>query len=167
MKTADLHRHKCDATGKGMSEGWYIDGEYFSTQESADKRAREHVDNDGNNFKNFKELYEDSTDTESPDYNTDYCYWTTWHQDNFDLEAEGEAYDDDGNYYRFINGKWFESDNQTIAENLELWDTGDGVEYEIWRDSRTDIKYIIPIEIVRDFNDLNDKEKNYNSLKEL
>ena len=40
-----------------------------------------------------------------------------------------------------------------VAEKLEFHDGGDGVEWELWIDKKTDKLYRVPIEIVRDFSD--------------
>ena len=39
-----------------------------------------------------------------------------------------------------------------IIERLEWYDGGDGIKYEIWIDTKTEILYTVPIEIVRDFD---------------
>ena len=38
-------------------------------------------------------------------------------------------------------------------EGMEFYDGGDGVEWEVWRDKKTNKKYIVPIEIKRRFED--------------
>lgn len=43
-------------------------------------------------------------------------------------------------------------DNKLIAD-LEWYDGGDGIEYEIWIDTDTDQLYKVPIEIVRNFKE--------------
>ena len=40
---------------------------------------------------------------------------------------------------------------QEIIDRLEWYDMGDGIEFEVWIDTKTEILYMIPIEIVRDF----------------
>lgn len=40
------------------------------------------------------------------------------------------------------------------SDALEFHEGGDGVEYEVWRDEKTDKLYRVPIEIVRDFSDM-------------
>jgi len=37
------------------------------------------------------------------------------------------------------------------GEGIVFYDSGDGVEYEVWQDEKTDKLYRVPIEIVRDF----------------
>jgi hypothetical protein len=39
-----------------------------------------------------------------------------------------------------------------IIERLEWYDMGDGIEFELWIDTKTEILYRVPIEIVRDFD---------------
>lgn len=137
MKTEDLYRHKCSVTGKGMNEGWYIDGEYYSTIELADIEAQK-LD-----FKDFEELYDECENEGEQDY----CYWTTWEDD---LEEEEEAYDEDGNLYTFEGGKW------NLAFDLEDYEIvgGDGIEMELWKHKTTKQLIHIPIEIVRDFDNI-------------
>jgi hypothetical protein len=43
---------------------------------------------------------------------------------------------------------------EDIINRLEFWDSGDGVEFEYWRDTETEFVYQVPIEIVRDFNEI-------------
>jgi hypothetical protein len=42
--------------------------------------------------------------------------------------------------------------NKEIIERLYFYDSGDGVEYELWKDSLTNQVYKVSIEIVRDFD---------------
>jgi hypothetical protein len=44
--------------------------------------------------------------------------------------------------------------NQNITNTLEFYDYGDGVEYEIWRDTLTNKFYHVPIEINRDWSNI-------------
>ena len=39
-----------------------------------------------------------------------------------------------------------------IIERLEWYDMGDGIEFELWIDTKTEILYRVPIEIVRNFD---------------
>jgi len=39
-----------------------------------------------------------------------------------------------------------------IIHRLEWYDMGDGIEFELWIDTKTEILYRVPIEIVRDFD---------------
>ena len=43
---------------------------------------------------------------------------------------------------------------EDIITRLEFWDSGDGVDFEYWRDTETEFVYQVPIEIVRDFNEI-------------
>jgi hypothetical protein len=45
-----------------------------------------------------------------------------------------------------------EPSTQDIIDNLVYFAEGDGIEYEIWIDANTDVKYHVPISIERDFN---------------
>jgi len=45
--------------------------------------------------------------------------------------------------------------------NLELFDGGDGVEHEIWKDTKTKQYFNVPIEIVRNFNDMTEVTDSY------
>jgi len=63
---------KCSIIGKGMNEGWYITGEYYSTKQLADERAK----SDG--YKDFEDLYQDyGGDGEL----NDDAYYTEWEDD--------------------------------------------------------------------------------------
>ena len=44
--------------------------------------------------------------------------------------------------------------NKEILERLEWEHGGDGVEYECWRDPKTDKRYNVPIEILRDWDNI-------------
>lgn len=89
MKTEQLHRHVCSITGKGMSEGFLFQMDVYIKEESD---ALEYAKSIG--YNSLEESYEDEMH-----------YWTTW-EDNQDLEWEGEAYDDDGNLWEFVDGEW-------------------------------------------------------------
>lgn len=69
---------KYSITGEGMNQGWYITGEYYSTQELADERAK----SDG--YFDFADMYQDyGSDGES----NDDAYYTEW-QDQDDYQYE-------------------------------------------------------------------------------
>ena len=44
------------------------------------------------------------------------------------------------------------------VDNLEWFDGGDGVEFETWKDTTTGKLYMVPIEIVRDFDGMSESE---------
>ena len=46
-----------------------------------------------------------------------------------------------------------------ILERLEWEHGGDGVEYEFWKDPATDKLYNVPIEIVRDFDNMEEVKR--------
>jgi hypothetical protein len=43
------------------------------------------------------------------------------------------------------------SGTKVNTDNLEFYDSGDGVSYEVWQDETTEQLYRVPIEVVRDF----------------
>ncbi len=43
-------------------------------------------------------------------------------------------------------------------EGMEFYDSGDGVEWEVWIDKKTNKKYVIPIQIQRYFEDAREIE---------
>jgi hypothetical protein len=51
------------------------------------------------------------------------------------------------------NEDWTSKDNE-FMNRLEFTEDGDGVEYEIWKDTKTGILYNVPIEIVRDWGNI-------------
>ena len=51
------------------------------------------------------------------------------------------------------NEDWTSKDNE-FMNRLEFTEDGDGVEYEIWKDTKTGILYNLPIEIVRDWDNI-------------
>ena len=44
-----------------------------------------------------------------------------------------------------------------ILQRLEWFEGGDGVEYEYWQDPKTSKIYWVPIEIVRDWDNIQEK----------
>jgi hypothetical protein len=50
--------------------------------------------------------------------------------------------------------------DKEILDRLEWIHGGDGVEYEQWEDPKTKKIYIVPIEIVRDWDNIEEKEDN-------
>ena len=132
MKTKDLHRHKCTITEKGMSEGFlFCDDTLIKNEEDALKYAQK------NGYNTLQESYDD-----------EFHFWTTW-EDVEDLEYEGEAYDDAGNFYRFVEGNWVKVIDDEILDNCDLIG-GDGLSYETYFNKETNEEYTVPIEIVRD-----------------
>ena len=85
---------KCDATGKGMNEGYVVgDGElYFGNEEDLLYHLRELDWEDCNGLKS-KDLEVDQLLEYF--YNENYYYYTEW--DEFDIDDE--YYDADGNEY--------------------------------------------------------------------
>ena len=132
MKTKDLNRHVCSITGKGMSEGFlFCDDTYIKDE----KDALEYAQKNGHS-------------TLKKSYDAEFHYWTTW-EDHEDLESEGEAFDDEGTLYTFTNGKWVQKIN---PNDLEHYDSGDGVSHEYWQHKETKDVFKVPIEIVRDWD---------------
>jgi len=50
-----------------------------------------------------------------------------------------------------IGDQWYGIYVEYYDANLEFHDSGDGIEYELWRDVSNDNIYKVPIEVVRDF----------------
>ena len=48
--------------------------------------------------------------------------------------------------------------NKIEYNNAEFYDSGDGVEYEIWIDKKTNKKYVVPIQIQRYLEDAEELE---------
>jgi len=48
---------------------------------------------------------------------------------------------------------------QEVIDRLEFYDGGDGVEYELWLDTKTKTIYKIPLEINRLFNEAENYDK--------
>ena len=48
--------------------------------------------------------------------------------------------------------------NKIDYNNAEFYDSGDGVEYEIWICKKTNKKFVVPIEIQRYFEDATEIE---------
>jgi hypothetical protein len=67
------YARKCSFSGKGMNKGWYIYGEYYSTQEMADEVAA------FNGCTNFDAMYKAEGGYE--------CYYTEW-KDEDDYQYE-------------------------------------------------------------------------------
>lgn len=88
------YAQKCSVTGKGMNEGWYINGDCYSTQEYADKAARELKDDNGQYYKNFGELY---SDCENDNETCDFAYWTTWYDT---IADDDDYYNEEGQLFR-------------------------------------------------------------------
>ena len=42
---------------------------------------------------------------------------------------------------------------KNLSDNLEFYDGGDGVEWEVWIDNKNNKKYVIPIQIQRFWDD--------------
>lgn len=165
MKTENLHRHVCFITGKGMSEGFLMNHETYKDQETFTAEVRKLIPcfNADINVGVSEGYFGDDAlggalipQTISDEDLLEHSYeegnhlWTDWYQD--DLEDEGEAYDDDGNKWEFqpLNKEWiraFElSDYDIVA--------GDGVTTEVWEHKVTKKLVTIPIEIVRDFDNI-------------
>ena len=92
----DKYAKKCEISGEGMNEGWYIDGKYFSEQHMADKEAMTYckvlANGDDYFYKDFAELYQECEDSE--EYN--FCYWSEWNVEDDELDT---YYDSEGNEY--------------------------------------------------------------------
>ena len=54
------------------------------------------------------------------------------------------------------------TNNKLDYNNAEFYEGGDGVEYEIWICKKTSKKFVVPIEIQRNFEDATEiKNKDY------
>ena len=51
-------------------------------------------------------------------------------------------------------------------EDLEWFDSGDGVEHEVWINLKTGKRYVVPIEIVRDFDNIEECEEPKSFIEE-
>ena len=167
MNTEDLFRHQCTVTGLGMDEGYYFNHNTYAEKEDFVKVLREEVSNfnldisagvcesylgQGSLVTGFLPVTISDEDLLKFSYDNEYHYWTTWHQDNFDLEEEGEAFDKDGNKYYF-DSKHKEWKMEVDEDEYEWYDGGDGVEYEIWKNTKTEKLIKVPIELKRYFED--------------
>ena len=74
---------------------------------------------------------------------TDYVFEYVTHSD-YEVDI-----DDDRTWDAQLS---FKVSKKLSEETLEFCESGDGVEYEIWIDPKTQVTYRVPIEIVRDFS---------------
>jgi hypothetical protein len=165
MKTEDLHRHVCKVSGKGMSEGFLMNDETYKEQEDFIVVLREMIPSFNADINmGLSEGYEgddalgdalipqtiSDEDLLEFSYDNENHLWTDWYQD--DLEEETEGYDDDGNLWEFL------SINQEWRKEFDLEDYeicgGDGVTTEVWKHKTTGKLVTIPVEIVRDFDNI-------------
>lgn len=78
---------KCSVTGIGMNVGWFVLGEWYSTQELADKVAIEQ------GYKDFKSLYDDcSVDHNDEPISNDEAYWTSFESEDIDHICKQQGY---------------------------------------------------------------------------
>ena len=164
MKTENLHKNTCFITGKGMSEGFVLNDETYKNREDVVKVLREEYISAMNADINagFIDGYEEEdalagafvpktiSDEDLLEfcYENDFVYWTEWY-DEKELEDDGEAYDDDGILYEFIDGEWVKEIN--LDEDYEIFG-GDGLEYERWKHQDTGEIITVDIIITRSFN---------------
>jgi len=166
MKTENLHKHVCKITGKGMSEGFLMNHETYKEEKDFVEVLREEISNFNADINSIEEMSYNGldalggglipktiTDADLLEYSYDngYHIWTSW-EDQEDLEEEGKGYDDEGNLYEFkpLNKEWirvFELSDYDIIG-------GDGVTEELWEHKITKKLVVIPIEIVRDFDNI-------------
>lgn len=166
MKTKNLHKHVCKISGRGMSEGFLMNHETYKEQKDFIGVLREEISSFNADINSIEGMSYNGLDALGGglipktitdenllkySYDNGYHIWTSW-EDQEDLEEEGEAYDDDGNLWEYlsINKKWrryFDLEDYEICG-------GDGVEYELWEHKSTKKLISIPIEIVRDFNNI-------------
>ena len=68
------------------------------------------------------------------------------------IEILGGSFKLDTTYKAVV--EFIKKRSEAIINRLEFWDGGDGVDFEYWRDTKTEFVYQVPIEIVRDFNEI-------------
>jgi len=68
------------------------------------------------------------------------------------IEILGGSFKLDTTYKAVV--EFIKKRSDAIINRLEFWDGGDGVDFEYWRDTKTEFVYQVPIEIVRDFNEI-------------
>lgn len=139
MKAEDLYG-QLSHTGKPFNCGYYVNGEYFAEGE---EKERDLYLTENNIFDsetpNWESLHEECGDD---------FYYSEWLVED-DLDG---GYDEDGNYYLFVDGKFVE-ENPFNLEDYEIVG-GDGVTEEIWKHKSTEQIIHIPIEIVRDLDNI-------------
>lgn len=127
MKTQNLHKHVCKISGKGMSQGFLLDGETYRCREdykeedtktfltevrklipsfNADINAGVSDGYFGEDALGGCLIPKTISDDNLLEYSYEegYHYFTEWEQEG--LEEEGEAYDDEGVKYTFEDGEW-------------------------------------------------------------
>lgn len=75
-----IYARKCSFTGKGMNEGWYIDGAYCSDYEIVEEFAKSQGYDDWNDMYN----------------NANECYFTEWDVEDEFEQGQEEFYLEDG-----------------------------------------------------------------------
>ena len=63
----------------------------------------------------------------------------------------------DSHLYQKVQEAKAKLEYHELIERLEWHDGGNGITNEVWKDPKTEKKYIICIEIVRDFDNLEEK----------
>ena len=127
--TKERYARKCDNCSKGMNEGWvWGDGEGYACSDKC--------------------LYVNgytSVDM-NRDFEEDIIYHTAWDE----CDIDDEYYTADGECVPV------EQDNNCCKYGLEFDMDGDtdGVEYETWKCADCKSTYNVPIEIVRNFDDI-------------
>lgn len=150
MKTEDLFARKCSITGEGIDEGWIDEDclKYFKNQTDVCNYIKGLLEKDTALMfalnVNLETVTQDRL-TEIGYWHLN-IYWTTWEVD----VVEEQAYTLDGKLYNYVNGKWVEEFN---INDYELVST-DGVTTEVWEHNTTSQLVTIPIEIVRDFENI-------------
>ncbi len=159
MKDIKFHPRKCDITGEGMSSGYLI-GEglmYIKYESDMIKHLRD-VEKEGN--ADYDKLVAEGRLTDefllNDYYESDYYYYTDWEcpNDIQYVEIDGVMYEEGDSMFDLAITEKKVTPNNDIYYRLEFLDSGDGVEFEYWRDSETEFVYRVPIEIVRDFDEM-------------
>jgi hypothetical protein len=131
LETPVEYARTCNVTGKGMNMGWYFnDGDYYCKYK---KDAINYIktlisisDIGGWKYVDVSDLTDDVLLQIMEEEQMG--YWTDWSDELNELEEK----------------------------DLDFYDTGDGISYELWEDKNGTI-YNVPIEIVRYFKNKSKK----------
>jgi len=156
MKTEiKKYARKCDVTGEDMNEGYCIQEGFMYIKYEKDmiKHIRE-LEKDGN-LDYDKDVAEGRLTNDflfNDYYDSDYYYYTNWEcEDDIQYhEIDGVLTEVDGKILK--EPEW--DDLVHVVARLTHHEGGDGVEYEVWKDAKTDTLYNVPIEIVRDWSNI-------------
>lgn len=125
------YARQCSLTGEGMNSGWVFgDGElYIKHEKDVLYYLREH----GGDYQ-LEGLGRPADDLLQAAFELDICYWTEW-------EDEDDC-------------QYTPKDHEDVVARLVYDHGGDGVEWERWVDPKDGTAYEVPIEIVRDWDNM-------------